>query len=74
MDSTNPIHKPCPDLPAYSLSQEQKAKGLAMLKQVKAQVRNGVLSKLRTEYEETESPTLKTAISRRARSIKRNCS
>ncbi len=74
MESTNPIHRPCPDLPAYSLSQEQKTKGLAMLKQVKAQVREGVLSKLRTEYEETENPTLKTAISRRARSIKRNWS
>ncbi|MEZ8325485.1 hypothetical protein AB6D00_18185 [Vibrio cyclitrophicus] len=74
MESTNPIHRPCPDLPAYSLSQEQKAKGLEMLKQVKAQVRDGVLTKLRTQYEETESPTLKTAISRRARSIKRNWS
>lgn len=74
MESTNPIHRPCPDLPAYSLSQEQKAKGLEMLKQVKAQVREGVLTKLRTQYEETESPTLKTAISRRARSIKRNWS
>ncbi|MBO0161553.1 hypothetical protein J0692_04835 [Vibrio alginolyticus] len=74
MESTNPIHRPCPDLPAYSLSQEQKAKGLEMLKQVKAQVRDGVLNKLRTQYEETESPTLKTAISRRARSIKRNWS
>jgi hypothetical protein len=74
MESTNPIHRPCPDLPAYSLSQEQKTKGLAMLKQVKAQVRDGVLSKLRTDYEEAESPTLKAAISRRARSIKRNWS
>ena len=74
MESTNPIHRPCPDLPAYSLSQEQKAKGLAMLKQVKAQVRDSVLSKLRTDYEEAENPTLKTAISRRARSIKRNWS
>ncbi|MFM2599877.1 hypothetical protein [Vibrio fortis] len=74
MASTNPIHRPCPDLPAYSLSQEQKAKGLEMLKQVKAQVREGVLTKLRTQYEETESPTLKMAISRRARSIKRNWS
>ncbi|WP_231891773.1 hypothetical protein [Vibrio sp. HI00D65] len=45
-----------------------------MLKQVKAQVRDGVLSKLRTDYEEAESPTLKTAINRRARSIKRNWS
>lgn len=74
MESTNPIHRPCPDLPAYSLSQEQKAKGLAMLKRVKAQVRDGILSKLRTDYEEAESQTLKTAISRRARSIKRNWS
>ena len=74
MESTNPIHRPCPDLPAYSLSQEQKTKGLAMLKQVKAQVRDGVLTKLRTEYEEAGNPTLKTAISRRARSIKRNWS
>lgn len=48
MESTNPIHRPCPDLSAYSLSQEQKAKGLEMLKQVKAQVREGVLTKLRT--------------------------
>ena len=74
MESTNPIHRPCPDLPAYSLNREQKARGLEMIKQVKAQVREGVLSKLRAEYEETENPTLKTAISRRARSIKRNWS
>lgn len=74
MESTNPIHRPCPDLPAYSLNQEQKARGLEMIKQVKAQVRESVLSKLRTEYEETENPTLKTAISRRAKSIKRNWS
>lgn len=74
MESINPIHRPCPDLPAYSLNREQKARGLAMLKQVKADVREGVLKKLRIEYEQTESFALKAAISRRAKSIKRNWS
>ncbi|NOH22355.1 hypothetical protein [Vibrio europaeus] len=69
-----PYHLPCPDMAAYSLNKEQKAKGLEMLKKVKAQVREGMLSNLRKEYEQTESPSQRSRINQRANRIKRNWS
>ncbi|EGQ7792751.1 hypothetical protein I6Y99_003338 [Vibrio parahaemolyticus] len=40
-----PYHSPCPDMAAYSLTQEQKIQGLEKLKQVKANLKE---SRLRT--------------------------
>lgn len=71
---TEPCHMPCPDMAAYSLNKEQKAKGLEMLKKVKAQVREGMLSNLRKEYEQTKSPSQRSRINQRANRIKRNWS
>ncbi|OEE30748.1 hypothetical protein A1QO_15560 [Vibrio genomosp. F10 str. ZF-129] len=41
---SDPSHKPCPDLPHHSLNQADKARGLELLKKVKAEfeeMRNG---------------------------------
>lgn len=69
-----PYHLPCPDMAAYSLNQEQKAKGLEKLQEVKMQVRERMLSSLRKDYEEAETSVERSRINQRANRIKRNWS
>ncbi|ERB66329.1 hypothetical protein G3U99_23225 [Vibrio coralliilyticus OCN008] len=71
---SDPCHMPCPDLPHHSLSKEDKERGLEKLQQVRAQVREGMLSSLRKEYEEAESSYQRALINQRAKRIKRNWS
>ncbi|AIW21130.1 hypothetical protein TW78_04460 [Vibrio coralliilyticus] len=71
---SDPCHMPCPDLPHHSLSKEDKERGLEKLQQVRAQVREGMLSSLRKEYEQAESSYQRALINQRAKRIKRNWS
>ncbi|MGY3687577.1 hypothetical protein ACXAAV_12945 [Vibrio coralliilyticus] len=71
---SDPCHMPCPDLPHHSLSKEDKERGLVKLQQVRAQVREGMLSSLRKEYEQAESSYQRALINQRAKRIKRNWS
>ncbi|PAU38380.1 hypothetical protein CKF94_08810 [Vibrio coralliilyticus] len=71
---SDPCHMPCPDLPHHSLSKEEKERGLEKLQQVRAQVREGMLSSLRKEYEQAESSYQRALINQRAKRIKRNWS
>lgn len=71
---SDPCHMPCPDLPHHSLSKEDKERGLEKLQQVRAQVRESMLSSLRKEYEQAESSYQRALINQRAKRIKRNWS
>ncbi|NOJ22191.1 hypothetical protein [Vibrio coralliilyticus] len=71
---SDPCHMPCPDLPHHSLTKEDKERGLEKLQQVRAQVREGMLSSLRKEYEQAESSYQRALINQRAKRIKRNWS
>ncbi len=45
-------HKPCPDMPHHSLNAAQKAKGLACLQKVRADLREKQLQPLRQQRTE----------------------
>ncbi|EDP59464.1 hypothetical protein [Vibrio sp. AND4] len=47
-----PYHLPCPDMVAYSLNQEQKAKGLEKLQEVRASLKEKRLDALLSERAE----------------------
>lgn len=63
-----PIHQPCPDLPAYSLNAEQKKTGLEKLQQVRKNLGAKMLADLRSEYP-TASKAKQSKIQERARHI-----
>ncbi|WED29026.1 hypothetical protein L3V77_24140 [Vibrio sp. DW001] len=50
-EPTNPAHMPCPDLPCYSLNQDQKNRGLENLAKIREQLKNKQLQPLREEGE-----------------------
>ncbi|AGN34195.1 hypothetical protein VPPG_00070 [Vibrio phage VD1] len=43
-------HKPCDDMPCYSLNAEQKAKGLAALQKVRSDLKESQLKRLREQH------------------------
>ncbi|MFG0773066.1 hypothetical protein ACF8PD_14670 [Vibrio plantisponsor] len=45
-------HKPCPDMPCYSLDAEQKAKGLVALQKARSYVKEVQLERLRKQHKE----------------------
>ena len=71
-----PYHSPCPDMAAYSLNQEQKAKGLEKLQEVRASLKERRLNALLTERaelvaqgESTESFTEQSKLKRKIKLI-----
>jgi|GEM_PF-3535870 len=72
MITTNPIHQPCPDLPAYGLTKEQKARGLEQLKLARSSVATQVMGKLREEFDNAKSGAQRAAINRRLQRLQRN--
>lgn len=73
---SDPCHMPCPDLVAYSLNKEQKAKGLENLQEVRASLKerrlNSLLSqraKLVAQGESTDSLTEQLKLKREIKLI-----
>lgn len=68
MQTTHLCHKPCPDLPCYSLNKEQKQHGLEMLEKVRKQLGEKQLEALREEYP-TASRAKKARLNEKAQRI-----
>ena len=50
MQNTHQCHKPCPDLPCYSLNSEQKKSGLEKLREVRKALGEKQLAAIRDRY------------------------
>lgn len=72
MNTANPIHQPCPDLPCYSLTHDQKARGLEILKQVRANLGNKQAERLRTQAQQEPSRAKRAALLEQAKHFERH--
>jgi len=69
MNIEDPIHQPCPDLPCYSLTRDQKTKGLAILKQVRETLGNKQVERLRAQAQQTSSRAKRAALLEQAKHL-----